>query len=132
MQRGARARAGTTHGQIGMSTAGKWAIAKDHAQLYRTRGWGSFMGLGVSDARDLLDSGATHFVHPSDAGAIEGTWRPDIEGLTLGNKDVLPCYGSVEKHFVVGDGGPDIKRRVLIAQRTLCLSILPVATSVVA
>ena len=65
-------------------------------------------------ARDLLDSGATHYVHPSDAGAIEGSWRPDVDGLVVGDGNLLPAFGSVEKRFMVPSGGPDVVRRVLI------------------
>ena len=79
------------------------------------RGYGALTPLSVGAADDLFDSGATHWVHPSDAGAIEGSWRPDVEGLVLGDKNILPAFGSVEKCFIMPDGGPDITRRVLIA-----------------
>ena len=71
--------------------------------------------LFASATASLLDSGATHSVHPSDLGAIDGTWRPDVRGLTLGDKSFLPVYGSVEKLFIHPLGGEDIRRRVLIA-----------------
>ena len=55
-----------------------------------TVGHGALMTLGHGAADDLFDSGATHWVHPSDAGAIEGSWRPDVSGLVLGDKNVCP------------------------------------------
>jgi hypothetical protein len=65
----------------------------------------------------LLDGGATHYVHSNDAGAIPGTWRPDVPGLSLGDNSFIKAYGSVEKDFIPPSdvGGPDIRRRVLIA-----------------
>ena len=86
---------------------------------YADNGWlitlGSLMAIFASATASLLDSGATHTVHPNDAGAIEGSWQPDVPGLSLGDKSVLPVYGSVEKDFIHPDGGPDLRRRVLIA-----------------
>ena len=67
----------------------------------------------------LFDSGATHSIHATDVGAVPGSWQPDVTGLWVGNKQFLPCYGSVDKDFIDPGGGPDIRRRVLIAPGVL-------------
>ena len=65
----------------------------------------------------LFDGGATHIVHEDDKGAVPGSWRPDVAGLRLGDDTFIPAYGSVLKDFIppADVGGPDIRRRVLIA-----------------
>ena len=65
----------------------------------------------------MWDGGATHYVHENDDGAIAGTWKKDVPGLHLGDDSWLPAFGSVEKDFIppASVGGPDIRRRVLIA-----------------
>ena len=73
----------------------------------------------VASHRTLFDSGASHTVHPTDFGAIPGTWQPMNKGLYLGNDSYMPVVGTVEKDFIVPSGGPDIRRRVLIAP-TVC------------
>jgi len=65
----------------------------------------------------LFDGGATHIVHEDDKGAIPGSWQPDVAGLRLGDDTFIPAFGSVLKDFIPPPdvGGPDIRRRVLIA-----------------
>ena len=77
-----------------------------------------------SPRRTLFDSGASHIVHPTDHGAIPGTWQAANKGLYLGNDSYMPVLGSVEKDFIVPPpiGGPDIRRRVLIAP-TVCTNV---------
>ncbi|KOO32466.1 opie1 pol protein, partial [Chrysochromulina tobinii] len=73
----------------------------------------------VADTRgsSLFDGGATHIVHEDDKGAIPGSWQPDVAGLRLGDDTFIPAFGSVLKDFIPPPdvGGPDIRRRVLIA-----------------
>ena len=71
--------------------------------------------------KSLFDSGATHYVRSTDVGAIPGSWRKDVPGLWVGNKQFLPVFGSVEMDFIPPPdvGGPDIRRRVLIAPGVL-------------
>jgi hypothetical protein len=56
-------------------------------------------------------------VHEDDKGAIPGSWQPDVAGLRLGDDTFIPAFGSVLKDFIPPPdvGGPDIRRRVLIA-----------------
>ena len=77
-----------------------------------------------SSRRTLFDSGASHIVHPTDHGAIPGTWQAANKGLYLGNDSYMPVLGSVEKDFIVPPPacGPDIRRRVLIAP-TVCTNV---------
>ena len=73
----------------------------------------------AADSRgsSLFDGGATHIVHEDDTGAIAGSWQPDVAGLRLGDDTFIPAFGSVLKDFIppLDVGGPDIRRRVLIA-----------------
>ena len=82
-------------------------------------GTGCLIALSARDigrAQSLFDSGATHFVHPNDDGAIPGSWRSDVPYLTLGDGNKLQVYGSVEKLFrPEGLLGEPLRRRVLIA-----------------
>ena len=77
-----------------------------------------------SPRRTLFDSGASHIVHPTDHGAIPGTWQAANKGLYLGNDSYMPVVGTVEKDLIVPPsiGGPDIRRRVLIAP-TVCTNV---------
>ena len=74
---------------------------------------------GRETASSLVDGGATHIIHPTDYGAIPGTWQHDCKRLRLGDKSFMETYGSVEKLFVVPCGGPPIRRRVLIAPKVM-------------
>jgi hypothetical protein len=73
----------------------------------------------AADTRDssLFDGGATHIVHGDDDGAIPGSWKPDVASLRLSDDTFIPAFGSVLKDFIPPHdvGGPDIRRRVLIA-----------------
>ena len=64
----------------------------------------------------LNDGGATHLVDMDLEGCLPGTWRPDIKGLRIGDKSILPAQGSCLKAFQMPSeiGGPDLIRRVLI------------------
>ena len=73
----------------------------------------------AANTRDssIYDGGATHIVHEDDEGAIPGSWQPDVAGLRLGDDTFIHAFGSVLKDFIPPHdvGGPDIRRRVLIA-----------------
>ena len=100
------------------------ALAKARAHLRSSRTFGFAIALPLlarkgSSRGSLFDSGATHFIHPTDEGAIEGSWQPDVPYVIIGDGKRLPCFGSVLVAFVPPPdvGGPDIIRRVLIAPR---------------
>ena len=64
----------------------------------------------------LADSGATDLMHPTDAGAIENTWKPATKSIQVGDSKTIACYGSVLKLFLPAAPyrGPPLPRRVLI------------------
>ena len=79
-------------------------------------------GAAPPNGPSLFDGGATHFIHPTDYGALPGSWQRDVPGLHLGDKGFLRAYGSVEKLFLPPPGvdGDPVKRRVLIAPQVMC------------
>ena len=94
-----------------------------HGRMPNLREHGAILR-AAADTRgsSLFDGGATHIVHEDDKGAIHGSWQPDVAGLRLGDDTFIQAFGSVLKDFIPPPdvGGPDIRRRVLIAPAVAC------------